>query len=213
MKKEMKESELFNSVFLLQPSRPILCTTKNEDGSDHVAPFSWINPASHKPPRVALALLNKPKKQRSLENIERTAEFGVNIPDMSMAEKIVECSYATKLGENKFDRSGFTRMPSAYIKAPCIEEAMASLECKVLNMIDAGDHTLIIADIVHAKYDEDAYSSNLLINTGKFRPVIHVQNFNLEKSQLHIFLSSGSTETIEVSYPCKEEKTKQLINE
>lgn len=203
MKKEMKESELFNSVFLLQPSRPILCTTKNDDGTDHIAPFSWINPASHKPPRVALALMNKPKKQRSLENIERTGEFGVNIPDMSMAEKMVGCSYSTKFGENKFDRSGFTRLPSAIIKAPCVEEGMASLECKVLNMMDAGDHTLIIADIVYAKYNEEAYSSNLLINTQSFRPVIHVQNFNLEKSQLHIFLSSGSTDIIEVPYPYK----------
>ncbi|MEA4964183.1 flavin reductase family protein [Lutispora sp.] len=204
MKKEMNESELFNSVFLLQPSRPILCTTKNDDGTDHIAPFSWINPVSHKPPRVALALMNKPKKQRSLENIERTGEFGVNIPDMSMAEKMVGCSYSTKFGENKFDRSGFTRLPSVIIKAPCIEEGMSSLECKVLNMMDAGDHTLIIADIVYAKYNEDAYSPNLLINTSKFRPIIHVQNFNLEKSQLHIFLSNHSTEIIEVSYPCKE---------
>lgn len=206
MKKEFKKSELYNSIFLLQPSRPILCTTINEDGTDHISTFSWINPVSHKPPRVALALMSKPKKQKSLENIERTGEFGVNIPDMSMIEKMVECSYSTKFGENKFDRSGFTRLPSVNIKPPCIEEGMASLECKVINKIDAGDHTLIIADIAYAKYDEEAYSPNLLIKLPKFRPVIHVQNFNLEKSQLHVFLSSDSTETIEVPYPNKKEQ-------
>lgn len=206
MKKEFKKSELYNSVFLLQPSRPILCTTINEDGTDHISTFSWINPASYKPPRVALALLSKPKKQKSLENIERTGEFGVNVPDMSMIEKMIECSYSTKLGENKFERSGFTRLPSVHIKPPCIEEGMASLECKVINMIDAGDHTLIIADIVYAKYDEEAYSPNLLIKVPKFRPVIHVQNFNMEKSQVHVFLSSDSTETIDVPYPTKKEQ-------
>jgi len=207
MKRIIEENELYNSVFLLQPSRPILCTTKNEDGTDHVAPFSWINPVSHKPPRVALALLSKPEKQRSLENIERTGEFGVNIPDLTMAEKLVECSYKTKFGENKFDRSGFTRMPSEVIKPNCIKECRANLECKVFNLIDAGDHTIIIADIVYAKYDEEAYSSsNLLINTQNFKPMIHVQNFNLEKSQVHIFLNSDSTQTIEVPYPSKKSK-------
>jgi flavin reductase (DIM6/NTAB) family NADH-FMN oxidoreductase RutF len=168
-----------------------------------VAPFSWINPVSQNPPRVAMALLSKPKKQKSLENIERTGEFGINIPDLSMAERLVGCAFSAKFGENKFDRSGFTRMPSVAIKANCIIECKASLECKVHELIDAGDHTIIIADIIHAKYDEDSYSQNLLINTQNFRPVIHLQSFNLEKSQLHIFVSSESTKTIEVSYPEK----------
>lgn len=203
MKNTMEENELYNSVFLLQPSRPILCTTKNEDDTDHVAPFSWINPISQNPPRVALALLCKPKKQKSLQNIERTGEFGINIPDMTMAEKLVQCSFSPKFGENKFDRSGFTRMPSVSIKPNCIMECRANLECRVLNLIDAGDHTLIIADILHAKYDEDAFSSNILINTQNFKPVIHLQSFNLEKSQLHVFLSSESSQTLEVPYPKK----------
>ncbi|MGE5629669.1 MAG: flavin reductase family protein [Caulobacteraceae bacterium] len=203
MRISIKSEDLCKSVFLLQPSRPILCTTKNDDDTDHVAPFSWINPISHKPPRVALALLSKPQKQKSLQNIERTGEFGINIPDMTMAEKLIQCSFSTKFEENKFDRSGFTRIPSVYIKPNCIMECRANLECKVLKLMDAGDHTLIIADILHAKYDDDAFSSNLLINTQNFRPVIHLQNFNLEKSQLHVFLSSESTQTLEVPYPQK----------
>lgn len=206
MKKIMKDSELLNSVFLLQPSRPILCTTKNEDDTDHVAPFSWINPVSQKPPRVALALLSKPKKQRSLENIERTGEFGINIPDLSIAEKLVECSFSTKFGENKFDRSGFTRMPSTSIKPNCIMECKANLECKVKELIDAGDHTLIIADILNAKYEEDSFSKSLLINMQNFKPVIHLQSFNLEKSQIHVFMSSDSSQVIEVAYPQKKQE-------
>lgn len=203
MKISIKGEDLCNSVFLLQPSRPILCTTKNEDGTDHVAPFSWINPVSQKPPRVALALLCKPQKQKSLQNIERTGEFGVNIPDMTMAERLVKCSFSTKFGENKFDRSGFTRIASSIIKPNCIMECRANLECRVLNLIEAGDHTLIIADILHAKYDEDAFSSNFLVNTRNFKPVIHLQGFNLEKSQLHVFLSSESSQAVEVPYPQK----------
>ena len=203
LKKQVPIDKLFNSVFLLQPSRPILCTTKNEDGSDHVAPFSWINPASHKPPRIALALVNSPKKQHSLDNIERTGEFVVNIPGLELADKLVECSYSTKFGENKFERSGFTRLPSAIIEAPGIKECRAHLECKVINSVNAGDHTLLIADIVNAQYDEDAFGNNLLVRLENFTPTVHVADYCLKDSQMHIFLAPSRAHVAEVPYPKK----------
>ena len=205
MKRELPFKELFNSVFLLQPSCPILCTTKNEDGSDHIAPFSWVNPVSHKPPRLAMALLNSPKKQHSLENIERTGEFVVNIPDLSLADKLVECSYSTKGSENKFERSRFTRLESKLVEAPSVKECRAHLECKVINMMDTGDHTLLIADVLYAQYDEEAFcsSSSLLIKTNNFMPAIHVANYCLENSQVHIVLSHCNTHINEVPYPPK----------
>lgn len=200
MKKDVSPEKLYDSVFLLQPSRPILCTTKNEDGSDHVAPFSWINPASYKPPRVALALQNSPKKQHSLENIERTGEFVVNIPSLDIAEKLVECSYKTKSGENKFERSEFKRLSSRKVQPPGVQECRAHLECKLLSKMPAGDHTILIADIVHACYDDEAYGFDMLIKLDKFTPAIHLKNYYLEDSQVHVFLSPGGSHVTEVQY-------------
>ncbi|MBS3968611.1 MAG: flavin reductase family protein [Clostridia bacterium] len=201
MKKNIDQGDLAQSVFLLQPSRPILCTTINTDGSLHVAPFSWINPVSHKPPRVAMALLNKPKKQNSLVNIERTGEFVVNVPSLELAEKLVECSYLIKEGENKFRRAGFNVLPSVKVSPPGIQECKAHLECKVINSLDAGDHILLVADILQASYEEGAYSSNLLINLERFTPAIHILNYVLDKSQVHVFLKPCGSHTIEVPYP------------
>lgn len=200
MKTGIPESELETSVFLLQPGRPILCTTKNSDGSNHVAPFSWINPVSHKPPRIALALLNNPKKQHSLENIERTGEFVVNMPGMELAEKLVESSFLIQEGENKFVRSGFTPLPSVKVEPPAIKECKAHLECKVIQSINAGDHTLLIADVLCARYDVGAYGPSLLINTENFQPALHLFNYTLEKSQVHIFLKPSCSHTIEVPF-------------
>ncbi|MBA1336563.1 MAG: hypothetical protein HPY66_2998 [Firmicutes bacterium] len=200
MKTDILAERIHDSVFLLQPSRPILCTTKNEDGSDHVAPFSWVNPVSHKPPRLALALLNSPRKQHSLENIERTGEFVINIPSLDFADKLVECSYKTKSGENKFERSGFKRLESLKVQPPGILECKAHLECKLYSRVVTGDHTLLIADIVHARYDGEAYSPNLMIKLDKFSPAIHVLNYNLEESQIHVFLKPGGAHVTEVPY-------------
>lgn len=190
-------------IFALQPSRPILCTTKNADGTDHVAPFGWCTPISQYPPMLALAIACKPHRSQTLVNIERDGEFVVNLPDMSLADKLVETSYKTKLGENKFDRSGFTRMSSRMVKPVCIEECRAHLECRVRRIDYPGDHGVICADIVYACYDDDAFGGHMLIDTRHFRPVIHLQNVNPKEadSQIHVFLKAADVEICQVPFP------------
>lgn len=201
MKVHMLENKLFDSIFLLQPTIPILCTTINEDGTDHIAPFSWINPVSHRPPRVALALMNSPQKQCSLKNIERTGEFVINIPSLNIVDQLVGCSYKAKPGENKFDRSGFTRLKSQNVKPCGVVQCKAHLECKLFKEIILGDHTLVVGDIVHATYDDQAYETNLLIKLDKFKPAIHVFGYDHDNSQIHQFLNIMESQMIEVAYP------------
>lgn len=190
MKKSLKNKELSNSITLIQPTCPILCTTKNEDGSDHAAPFSWFIPVSRKPPRVALALLSNPKKQHSLVNIERTGEFIINIPDISLAEKLLECSMPSESGESKFQRCGFSILPSKHVNVNGIDECKASIECKVYEINSAGDHSLIIADVLNCQYDTDVYNEDMYPDYNVFTPIVYLGKAKLENSQLHSFLNS-----------------------
>lgn len=208
MKKSFSAEELGNVVFCLQPSRPILCTTKNEDGSDHMAPFGWCTPASQVPPMLTLAIGFSPKKSHTLENIEREREFVINLPDMTLTDQLVAASFDTRLGENKFDRSGLTRLPSHEVKACGIAECRAHLECRVRSIEYPGDHAVILADIVYACYDEEAFGSNMLIDLRRYRPVIHLQNVNIKeaKAQLHMFLKADAVEIADVPFPKKETK-------
>ena len=131
MKRRISPVEMDTSIFCLQPSRPILCTTKNEDGSDHVAPFGWCTPISQRPPMLMLSLQNSPDKSQTLMNIERDGEFVINLPDMSLTDHLVTAAFDAKFGENKFDRSGFTRLPSETVRPCGIAECRAHLECRV----------------------------------------------------------------------------------
>jgi len=209
VKKDIPLDYFERSAFLLHPSRPILCTTLNEDGSNHVAPFSWINPVSYKPPMISLALLSSPNKQHSLVNIERTKEFIINLPDLDLAEQLVLASYETWKGENKFERSGFTAIPPKKVNPVAIKECRAHLECKAFRIETVGDHALILADVVAAYHDEDAYTENLMINLKNFSPMVHLQNFNgdpkdawnLYPGQLHVFMNPGGAYAADVPYP------------
>ena len=201
MKKHINVESICDSISLLQPSRPILCTTKNEDFTDHVAPFGWVIPVSNNPPKVGMALLNKPKKQHTLINIEREGEFVVNIPDIDIANKLVETSYSTKNNENKFDRSGFTRISSKLVRPVSVGECRAHLECKVSEIIELGDHSLVVGDVVWAIFDSEAFSSDLLIKLENFEPAFNVKHYKMKDYQAHVFLSLSGTRIIEVKYP------------
>lgn len=203
MKKRIAREQMGQSVFCLQPSRPILCTTRNADGTDHAAPFGWCVPASQTPPMLVLAIQYAPRKSHSLENIQRSGEFVVNLPDMNLIDPLVLSSYDTRLGENKMDRSGFTRLPSCEV-APCgIAECRAHLECRVREITYPGDHAVIAAEIVCARYDEDAFYGDMLINTRTFQPVIHIQNFTAKdkSAQYHVFLNGNGVVVNEVPFP------------
>lgn len=214
MKKRIRAEEMAVSIFCLQPSRPILCTTKNADGSDHVAPFGWCVPVSQDPPMLALALQNSPDKSQTLENIERDGEFVINLPDMSLTDKLVLASFDAKFGENKFDRSGFTRMQSREV-CPCgIAECRAHLECRVRSIAYPGDHGIVTADVVSACYDEDAFRENMLIDVRRYQPMLHLQSFCVKEApaQLHVFLKSDCVELREVPFPQRAEIQNEETN-
>ena len=198
MKVSLKNHELSDSISLIQPTCPILCTTKNKDNSDHVAPFSWFIPISRKPPRIALALLSNPTKQHTLVNIERTGEFVVNIPDISMNEKIIQCSAPSNSGINKFQQSRFTVLPSKLVEVNGIKECKANLECRLFKLYEVGDHKLIIADILNCRYDKDYYNKDLTPDYDVFIPAVYLGKLNCGKDSMHGFLKSIDVYGVEV---------------
>jgi flavin reductase (DIM6/NTAB) family NADH-FMN oxidoreductase RutF len=58
-------------------------------------------------------------------------------------------------------------MQSNKIKAPMIEECFLNIECKVIDQIVTGDHTVFVAKPVAAYMDED------LMIDGKFSEKYH----------------------------------------
>lgn len=207
MKKRIEKEMLPQSICLLQPTRPIFCTTKNEDGSDHAAPFSWITAISFKPPRVGFALQNErgQKLSHSLVNILREREFVVNMPQMGQEYALVQASYGLVNHSCKFDRTGSAREDSEFIKPKMMADCVASIECKVFATLDTGgDHTLILADIVSAYYEEEYYNEMLWPDSSKYKPLINLREYRFDDRQEHIFIDSSNEYRVVIPYEKKE---------
>jgi len=201
--KNIKQEELHKSIVLLQPSMPFLVTTLNKDSSINIAPFIWGTPISQYPPMMSLALLNKPQKQDSLKNIERTGELVFNLIDMSIAERVVAASYEYNENVNKFVELNFKPVISEKIKTPGITEARAHVECKAKFLKETGDHMLIVSEIIAASFNPDYYSGNLLIDLRKTKPLIHLEQYAREDDQVHVFIDTAGCKVLDIPYRIK----------
>ena len=191
---------LSDCVTFFRPTRPPLVTTLNPDGSVNVAPFAWCSAISWKPPMVALALLSSPRRQHSLDNIERQGEFVVNFPSLDMAETLVRTSFRYPVHERKATILGLQFRPAQVVAVPWLEGCRAYIECRLSNSLVTGDHTLLIADVVAAAYDPSAYDEHYVLQIDRCKPVLHLGLRKLPDRQVHFFLIGFHVQAVEVPY-------------
>lgn len=208
MKYSFNSDQDCRAIEFLQPTRPVLCTSKNEDGSDHIAPFGWCSPVSQNPPKLVIAIHHLPKKSKTLINIERSNEFVINLPQLNIAQTVIETSIRITRGENKFDRSGFTRLESILVKPVCVSECAACLECKVSHILYTGDHALIIGDILLTHYDSKYFGEDGLWKLDESIPLIHLGHKNLSEVLQEHYLIDGCNKVLKVSIPKKKKSSK-----
>lgn len=213
MKYSLNSDQGCYAINYLQPSRPVLCTSKNEDGSDHIAPFGWCSPVSQNPPKLMIAIHHLPKKSKTLINIVRSNEFVINLPQLNIAQATIETSIRIPKGKNKFDRSGFTRLESKVVTPVCVSECAASLECKVSDIFYTGDHALIIGDILFTHYDSKYFSEDGLWKLDESIPLIHLGHRNLSEVIQEHYLIDGCSKVFEVNIPKIKKEPEGLANE
>lgn len=198
--RELPADQLCESWRLMQPSSAVLFTTENEDGTFNVAPFSWVRPASQSPPMITASLLRTPRKQRSLENIERTQQFVVSVPGLDMAESVAACCQKVPEHISKLGVAGLATGPSKCATPPRISGARAHLECEAAQLVDTGDHCLVIARVLAGAYDETFFTPSLVLRPDRSLPCMHLEQYNRADSQVHLFLECSAIRLVEVPY-------------
>jgi flavin reductase (DIM6/NTAB) family NADH-FMN oxidoreductase RutF len=142
---KVKISEGFD--FLLLPRPAVLVTCLDDAGKANIITIGWSTPVSHNPLIVAFAV--SPKRY-SHDLIDKSREFVVNIPDLSLAEKSNWCGRKSGRKYDKFAETGWTAVPGKTIKTPHIAECYVHLECRVVQQVIAGDHTTFFGEVVDA---------------------------------------------------------------
>lgn len=115
---------------------------------DNIITIDWHMPVSFTPELYAISV---GKTRFSLNLIRNSGVFVVNFMPFELKDKLLLCG--TRHGEHidKFKEAGLTKEESAKIDCPRIKEALACIECEVINEIDAGDHIVFIGKVVSSE--------------------------------------------------------------
>jgi flavin reductase (DIM6/NTAB) family NADH-FMN oxidoreductase RutF len=103
---------------------------------------SWIQQAAFKPPSITIAM----NQQRPLLSLlEPGRGIGVNILGRRQAPLYARFERGFSLNEDPFVG---VEIDTAVTGAPLLREAFAYLDCRIRTMVDAGDHRLILAEVL-----------------------------------------------------------------
>jgi flavin reductase (DIM6/NTAB) family NADH-FMN oxidoreductase RutF len=157
--------------YLLHPYPTSLVTCIDSGGKPNVIAIAWIIPVSAEPPLVAMSI--RPTRY-SYSLLVRVPEFVVNVPSYDLAEKTLYCGRRSGRTEDKLTAVGLTPAPARHVRPPIIEECPAHIECRIVNDIEAGDHHLVIGEVVAAYARPEFTNQEGLRNLSETQPLLHL---------------------------------------
>ncbi|MGH2521244.1 MAG: flavin reductase family protein [Anaerolineales bacterium] len=104
---------------------------------------NWINQCSFDPPMLMLAVESD---SHSRQVIEASGAFAVNIYETDQRELAGKLGMTTAKHPEKVE--GLTWNSGPATGSPLLDSALGWVECKVVNTLPAGDHTLFLAEVV-----------------------------------------------------------------
>jgi flavin reductase (DIM6/NTAB) family NADH-FMN oxidoreductase RutF len=120
-------------------------TSHFEDDANAMV-MNWFSQVSFTPRLVAIGLA---RKAYSYNLINQSGVFAVNIFNKEDQETISQFTSGRAKRPNKMDTAVYT--PGPHTGCPILQGAAAYLECKVVQMVNAGgDHDILIGEVINA---------------------------------------------------------------
>ena len=159
--------------------RPIaFVSTKSSDGILNLAPFSYFNGVCSNPPTVMFAPSRRGYDgliKDTLNNIQNTKEFVINLVSEEIAEQMVACSTDYDNEVDEFEVSGLTPIDCVKVNPPRVKESRISFECELNSIVEigkaeAGSGFIVIGTIVMFHIDDTVYKDGH-INLNTLNPI------------------------------------------
>jgi flavin reductase (DIM6/NTAB) family NADH-FMN oxidoreductase RutF len=142
--------------------RSVVLLTSSFQGKSNVMPIDWHIPLSYSPKLYAVSL---GKKNYSTELIQKSGCFVVNFMSAEFEKEILAAGRVSGVAADKFSLTGLRAVRAKTLDCPKLSDAFGTLECKVINTVDAGDHILFIAKVLHQ--DASGFSKKQLYHVTR----------------------------------------------
>ena len=123
--------------------RPIaFASTVDKTGKPNLAPFSYFNVFSAKPPILIFSPARRMRgntTKHTLENVLEVPEVVINLVDFALVHACSLASGDFPAGVSEFEKAGVTPLPSDTVRPFRVAESPVQLECEVLRVDSLGD--------------------------------------------------------------------------
>lgn len=180
---EIPQPQLHQYLLGCVAPRPIaFVSTVDAAGNTNLAPFSFFNAFGSNPPILVFSPAvngRTGKLKDTLNNLKEVGECVVNIVTYDIIHQCNLASTEFEKGIDEFEKAGFTKLPSEFVKPPRVAESKAHLECKVLQIIETGTGggaaNMVICEILAMHISEAVLAEDNSISPYKFD---HVARLN-----------------------------------
>lgn len=164
----------FNALVVPRPIGWI--STRDLNGVDNLAPYSFFNAVAYVPPQVMFSSTGAKRDQDGTKdttaNIRKTGCFCVNIVGQAMLDAMNLSSATLPNDVDEFKFAGVGKIACETISCSRVADAPAALECTLIDIIKIkGETNTVVLGEVTGIYMEDAFISGGRFDITKFTPV------------------------------------------
>jgi len=130
--------------------------TVAHDGEDHGMTANWLTQAAFDPPMVVVAIENT---SRTIGMVRDSHHFAVNLLLKGQRDLAGKLGRSSDQAPQKL--KGIKTKPAPVSGAPVLVDCLGWVECRVVATLPAGDHTLVLGEIVAAGVEHDGEALTL----------------------------------------------------
>lgn len=164
----------FNAIITPRPIGWI--STRDSQGRNNLAPYSFFNGVAYTPPQVMFASTGTKDDQNdtkdSVANIRATGVFCVNVVAAADRDAMNASSAALPHDADEFAHAGLTAEPCETIDCARIKDAPAALECRMTQIvpIEGISNFVVFGEVIGVHLRDDCLTDGRF-DVLKFNPL------------------------------------------
>lgn len=128
----------------------LYAVTVSADGEDHGMTANWLTQAAFDPPMLVVAIENMSK---TIAMVRNAHHFAVNLLLTGQRDLAGKLGRSSDQAPQKL--RGIKTKPAPVSGVPVLVDALGWVECRVVATLPAGDHTLVLGEIVAAGVEHE----------------------------------------------------------
>jgi flavin reductase (DIM6/NTAB) family NADH-FMN oxidoreductase RutF len=159
----MEKASLEQALDRFLPLSCVYVISVNAQGEPSGMIASWVIQTSFNPPLIAVSI---GKTRFTYNLIKDSKEFVIAVPNEKLKEAIRIFGLKSGANINKFKETNLKTKKASFVKSPLLADATINYECKLLQIVDTGDHSIFIGEVMAAWMNKN---KKVLLNMGKVK--------------------------------------------